>query len=412
MIGLFGIVVLLGLAFLLSENRREIRLRTVLGGMALQFVLAVVLIDFPPSRHLMLGLNRAVDALQQATDAGTGFVFGYLGGGSLPFLETRQGASFILAFKVLPLVLTISAISALLVHWGILQAVMRGFSTLLRRSLGLGGALSLGAAVHVFVGMTEAPLLIRPWLSRMERGEIFALMSCGMAGIAGTVMVIYGAILRPVIPDALGSILSAAIISTPAALAIAAIMIPFGDPGPDESRLTLPDPPRGALDAIVRGTLDGMAPLVGIATMLIVSVALVALVNMAMAQLPDVLGAPVSLERIASVPFRPLMWLIGVPWAETATTGALMGTKTILNEFVAYLKLAALPADALSEKSRLIVTYALCGFANLASVGILVGGMAAMVPARRHEITALGMRSLVSGTLATCTSGAWAGILG
>ena len=412
MIGLLGIVVLLGLAFLFSENRAEIRLRTVLGGMALQFVLAVVLIDFPPSRHVMLGLNRAVDALQLATDAGTGFVFGYLGGGSLPFLETRQGASFILAFKVLPLVLTISAISALLVHWSILQTVMRGFSALLRRSLGLGGALSLGAAVHVFVGMTEAPLLIRPWLARMERGEIFALMSCGMAGIAGTVMVIYGAMLRPVIPDALGSILSAAIISTPAALAIAAIMIPFGDPGPDESRLSLPDPPRGALDAIVRGTSDGMAPLVGIAAMLIVSVALVALVNMALAALPEVMGEPLSLERIASVPFRPVMWLIGVPWPETATAGALMGTKTILNEFVAYLHLAALPPEALSEKSRLIMTYALCGFANLASVGILVGGMAAMVPERRHEITALGMRSLVSGTMATCTSGAWAGILG
>jgi CNT family concentrative nucleoside transporter len=412
LIGLVGIAVLLGAAFLISENRPAIRVRTVAGGMALQLALALVLIDFPPSRHVMLGLNRAVDALQVATDAGTGFVFGYLGGGSLPFLETRQGASFILAFKVLPLVLTISAISALLVHWGILQAIMRGFSVLLRRSLGLGGALSLGAAVHVFVGMTEAPLLIRPWLARMERGEIFALMSCGMAGIAGTVMVIYGAMLRPVIPDALGSILSAAIISTPAALAIAAIMIPFGDPGPDESRLTLPDPPRGALDAIVRGTADGMAPLVGIATMLIVSVALVALVNMALGQLPEVMGAKLSLERIAAVPFRPVMWLIGVPWAETGAAGALMGTKTILNEFVAYLNFAALPPEALSERSRLIMTYALCGFANLASVGILVGGMAAMVPERRHEITALGMRSLVSGTLATCTSGAWAGILG
>jgi CNT family concentrative nucleoside transporter len=411
-IGLFGIVVLLGFAVLCSENRAGIRPRTVLGGLALQLVLAIVLIDFPPARQVMLALNHAVDALQTATDSGTGFVFGYLGGGTLPFLETRQGASFILAFKVLPLVLTISAISALLVHWGVLQAIMRGFAVLLRRSLGVGGALSLGAAVHVFVGMTEAPLLIRPWLGRMQRGEIFALMSCGMAGIAGTVMVIYGAMLRPVIPDALGSILSAAIISTPAAVAVAAIMIPFGDPGPDESRLTLPDAPRGALDAIVRGTADGMAPLVGIATMLIVSVTLVSLMNMVLGQLPDVAGAPVSLERIASLPFRPVMWLIGIPWSETAAAGALMGTKTILNEFVAYLNLAALPEAALSPKSRLIMTYALCGFANLASVGILVGGMAAMVPERKHEITALGMRSLLSGTIATCMSGAWAGMLG
>ena len=412
MIGLLGIAVLLGLAFVLSEDRAAIRLRTVVGGLGLQLALALLLIDFPPARQVMLGLNHAVDALQIATDAGSAFVFGYLGGGPLPFTESYPGASFILAFKVLPLVLTISALSALLVHWGVLQAVMRGFALLLRGTLGVGGALSLGAAVHVFVGMVEAPLLIRPWLARMSRGEIFALMSCGMAGIAGTVMVIYAAMLGPVIPDALGTILSAAIISTPAALAVAAIMIPFGDPGPDESKLVLPHKPTGTLDALVRGTADGVGPLVGIATMLIVSVALVALVNMALGHLPDVDGGPVTLERIAALPFRPVMWLIGIPWGETATASALMGTKTILNEFVAYLHLAALPDGALSPHSRLIMTYAMCGFANLASVGILVGGMGAMVPERTHEITALGMRSLVSGTIATCLSGAWAGMLG
>ena len=412
MIGLLGIAVLLCLAFVLSEDRAAIRLRTVVGGLGLQLALALLLIDFPPARQVMLGLNHAVDALQIATDAGSAFVFGYLGGGPLPFTESYPGASFILAFKVLPLVLTISALSALLVHWGVLQAVMRGFALLLRGTLGVGGALSLGAAVHVFVGMVEAPLLIRPWLARMSRGEIFALMSCGMAGIAGTVMVIYAAMLGPVIPDALGTILSAAIISTPAALAVAAIMIPFGDPGPDESKLVLPHKPTGTLDALVRGTADGVGPLVGIATMLIVSVALVALVNMALGHLPDIAGGPVTLERIAALPFRPVMWLIGIPWGETATAAALMGTKTILNEFVAYLHLAALPDGALSPHSRLIMTYAMCGFANLASVGILVGGMGAMVPERTHEITALGMRSLVSGTIATCLSGAWAGMLG
>jgi CNT family concentrative nucleoside transporter len=412
MIGLLGIVVLLLVAYALSEDRRAIRPRTVIGGLLLQLGLAIVLIDFPPARHVMLGLNNAVEALQIATDAGSSFVFGYLGGAPLPFAESFPGGSFILAFKVLPLVLTISAISAVLIHWGVLQAVMRGFAWLLRGSLGLGGALSLGAAVHVFVGMTEAPLLIRPWLARMSRGEIFALMSCGMAGIAGTVMVIYAAMLGPVIPDALGNILSAGIISTPAALAVAAIMIPFGDPDPDESRLVLPHKPTSTLDALVRGTMDGMGPLVGIATMLIVSVALVALVNMALGHLPDVAGAKITLERLASLPFRPVAWLIGVPWGETQTAAELMGTKTILNEFVAYLHLAALPAGALSPKGLLIMTYALCGFANLASVGILVGGMGAMVPARSAEITALGMRSLVSGTIATCMSGAWAGMLG
>ena len=412
MIGLFGIVALLAFAWGCSEDRGAIRLRTVLGGLGLQLALALVLIDFAPARQLMFGLNHAVDALQAATDSGTGFVFGYLGGGPLPFAESRPGASFILAFKVLPLVLTISALSALLIHWGVLQAVMRGFAWLLRGSIGIGGALSLGAAVHVFVGMVEAPLLIRPWLGRMSRGEIFALMSCGMAGIAGTVMVIYASILGPVIPDALGTILSASIISTPAALAVAAIMIPFGPPGADESQLVSPHRPTGAIDAIVRGSADGVAPLVGIATMLVVAVALVSLVNLALGLLPEVAGGAVTLELIASLPFRPVMWLIGIPWSETVVAAGLMGTKTILNEFVAYLHLAALPDGALSPRSRLIMTYALCGFANLASVGILVGGMGAMVPERRSEISVLGLRSLVSGTIATCLSGAWAGILG
>jgi len=412
MVGLLGVVALLALAYALSENRRAIRPRTVLGGLMLQMAMTALLLDFPPARHAMLGLNNAVEALQAATDAGSSFVFGYLGGGALPFAETSPGGSFILAFKVLPLVLTISAISSLLIYWGVLQAVMRGFAAVLRRSLGVGGPLSLGAAVHIFVGMTEAPLLIRPWLSRMSRGEIFALMTCGMAGIAGTVMVIYAAMLGPVIPDSMGNILSAGIVNTPAALVIAAIMIPFGIPGPDESRLVLPHPPAGPVDALVRGTMDGVAPLVGIAVMLIVAVALVALVNMGLGHLPNVAGAPVTLERLASVPFRPVMWLIGIPWDETATAAQLMGTKTVLNEFVAYLHFAALPAGALSAHSKLILTYALCGFANFASVGILVGGMRAMVPERADEITALGMRSLVSGTIATCLSGAWVGLLG
>ncbi len=412
MIGLLGVVVLLGLAFVMSEDRRSIRPRTVLGGLALQVAMTALLLDFAPARHAMLGLNDAVEALQIATDAGSSFVFGYLGGGPLPFAESSPGSSFILAFKVLPLVLTISAISSLLIHWGVLQAVMRGFALVLRGTLGVGGALSLGAAVHIFVGMTEAPLLIRPWLARMSRGEIFALMTCGMAGIAGTVMVIYAAMLGKVIPDSMGNILSAGIVNTPAALVIAAIMIPFGDPGPDESRLTLPHKPMGAFDALVRGTADGVGPMVGIATMLIVAVAIVALVNMMLGHLPDVWGAKITLERLASLPFRPVMWLIGIPWSETQTAAQLMGTKTILNEFVAYLHFAALPPDALSAHSKLILTYALCGFANLASVGILVGGMRVMVPERADEITGLGMRSLVSGTIATCLSGAWVGLLG
>ncbi len=406
MVAPLGILALLALAWILSENRRAISWRTVIGGIALQWALAVLLIHFPPATQAVLLLNEAADALQKATDAGTAFVFGYLAGPPLPFVETRPGASFILAFKALPLVLTISALASLLFHWGILQKILAAFAWLLRRSLGVGGALALGAAVHVFVGMIEAPLLVRPWLARMQKGELFALMTCGMAGIAGTVMVIYASILGPVLPNALGHILIASVISTPAALAVAALMVPFG-PGEQEAHIVLPHPPANALDALVRGTADGIPVLTGIIAVLLVAIALVTLANMALGLAP--LAEPLTLQRIFAWPFRPVMWLIGIPWAETAPAAMLMATKTVLNEFVAYLNLAA--DGTLSAKSRLILTYAMCGFANFGSLGILIGGLGAMVPERRTEVVALGFRSILSGTIATLTSGAVAGLL-
>ena len=282
---------------------------------------------------------------------------------------------------------------------------------MLRRTLGIGGPLGLGAAVHIFVGHIEAPLLIRPYLLRLSRGELFALMSCGMAGIAGTVMVLYAAIVGSAIPNALGNILIAAVISTPAALAIAALMVPFTNDRSAAAELAIDDPPASALDALAKGTRDGIVFLLNIAAMLIVAIAVVSLVNAALGLLPDMAGAPLTLQRLLAYAFRPVMWLIGIPGPETATAAALMGTKTVLNEFIAYVDLAHLPAEALSPRSRLIMTYALCGFANFGSLGILIGGMGAMVPERRPEIVALGLRSILSGTLATCMSGAIVGLL-
>ena len=409
--GLLGSVALLAIAFLLSEKRGRVPWRTVAAGVALQWLFAVLLTGFTPARAFILLLNDAATALQDATDRGTGFVFGYLGGGALPFVETHPGASFILAFKALPLVLVFSALASVLFYWGVLQRVTAAFAWLLRRVMGIGGALALGAAVHVFVGMIEAPLLVRPYLARMQRGELFALMTCGMAGVAGTVMVIYAAFLASVIPNALGNILTASVISTPAGLAIAALMVPFGAGSDGEARITLHDPPAGSLDAVVRGTLEGIPILAGIVAMLLVTVALVALLNQGLALLPDWDGAAVTLQRLFALPFRPVMWLIGIPWDQSAAAAGLMGTKTVLNEFVAYLGLAGLPAGALSPHSRLILTYALCGFANFGSLGILIGGLGAMVPERRAEIAGLGLRSILSGTLATCMSGAVIGAI-
>lgn len=403
-----GFVLLLCFAWVLSENRRMIPWRTVAGGIGLQLLLAVVLIKAPPARQAVLLLNEAADAVQRATDEGTAFLFGYLGGRTLPFVETRPGGAFILAFKILPLVLVISALSSLLFYWGVLQRVTGLFAALLRRTLGIDGPLALAASVHIFVGMIEAPLLVRPYLAAMTRGEMFAMMTCGMAGVAGTVMVIYGAVLGPVVPNALGAIIVASVISTPAALAVAALMVPF----PLRERgqavvMVKEDPAVGSLDALVRGTAEGVGPLVGITTSLLVTVALVALGNEVIGLFPG----GWTLQNLLALPFRPVMWLIGIPWEQAGVAALLMGTKTILNEFVAYLSLAGEGGAGLDARSRVIMTYAMCGFANLGSLGILVGGLAAMVPERRAEVAQLGVRSMVSGTIATCLSGAVAGLV-
>ncbi len=371
--------------------------------------MAALLLHAAPARRLVLLASRAVGVLQDATDAGTAFVFGYLGGGPLPFVETHPGASLVLAFKILPLVLVISALSALLLHLGLLQRLTAAFAWLLRHIMGLDGALALGASTHIVLGMIEAPLLIRPYLAQMSRGELFALMSCGMAGVAGTVMAIYASVLGHALPDALGTILVASVISTPAALAVAALMVPFA-PAQGRAAQLVYDRPASVLDAITRGTAEGVAPLVGIASTLLVTVALVTLANRVVGLLPHT-GVPPTLQGWLAYPFRPVMWLIGVPWAQAGTAAQLMGTKTVLNEFVAYLDLSALRQGALSPRSRHIVVTSLCGFANLGSAGILVGGLGAMLPDRRAEIASLGLRAVLSGTIATCLSGAVVGLI-
>jgi concentrative nucleoside transporter, CNT family len=407
-----GEAALLLLAWLVSEDRWHVPWRTVIAGVVLQVALAVLLLDVPPAVSVVMLANRAAHAVERATTAGTGFVFGYLGGGPLPFTEVAPGASFILAFKALPMVLVISALASLLFHWGVLQRVTGAFAWLLRRWMGISGALAVGAAVHVFVGMVEAPLLVRPYLARMQRGELFALMTCGMAGVAGTVMVIYAEFLAPLIPNALGQILIASVISTPAGLAVAALMVPFVPRTEPEGRLVLSDPPVGSIDALVKGTADGIPVLVGIVAALIVTIAMVSLVNTALGLLPHWGGEVLTLQRIFAWPFRLVMWLIGIPWQEAGAAAVLMGTKTVLNEFVAYLNFAALPVDAFTPHTRLILTYSLCGFANFGSAGIMVGGIGMMIPDRRAEVVQLGMRSIISGTLATCMSGAVAGAIG
>jgi len=407
---LFGLFVLTLIAWLFSEARGRVSWRFVAAGLSLQFLLALLLLKLPLFRGLFVALNDAIQVLQQATQAGTSFVFGYLGGGTPPFEVSNPAGEFVLAFRALPLVLVMSALSALLFHWRILPWVVKGFAWLLQRSMGIGGALGLSAAANIFVGMVEAPLLIRPYLARMTRSELFAVMSCGMATVAGTVMALYAGFLAHVVPDALAHILIASLISAPAALLVARLMVPETAEA-TEGELTAPQSTGSAMDAVTRGALDGLQLLLNIIAMLLVLVALVYLGNAALGLLPTVMGEPLSLQRMLGWIMAPVVWLMGIPWAEAQTAGALMGTKTVLNELIAYLDLAALPADALSARSRLILTYALCGFANLGSLGIMLGGLCGMVPERRDEIVGLGMKSIVSGTLATCMTGAIVGII-
>jgi concentrative nucleoside transporter, CNT family len=408
---LFGFAIFMLLAWGLSEDRSRVAWRTVVAGVALEFILAVLLLKLPVFKSVFLALNDVMFSLDEATRAGTSFVFGYLGGAPLPFSESAAGSSFVLAFRALPLVLIVSALSALLFYWRVLPVVIQAFSRVLQRVMGIGGAVGVSAAAEVFVGMVEAPLLIRPYLMELTRAELFMVMSCGMATIAGTVMVLYASLLAPVVPDAMGHILSASLISVPAALTLAALMVPPQAGEATAGALAPPEPAKSSMDAITRGTLQGVTLLLNIVAMLIVLVALVSLLNQVLGLLPQFAGKPLTLERLFGWLMAPLTWLMGIPWREADDAGRIMGIKTALNELLAYSELARLPEEALSPRSRLIMTYALCGFANFGSLGILIGGLSAMVPERRTEIVGLGLKSIVSGTLATSSAGAIVGML-
>jgi len=404
-----GFLALHALAWALSENRRTVAWRPVLAGMALTLALGVLLLKAPLVQHAFVVLNDALGALERATRDGTTFVFGFLGGGPLPYPESYPGATFVLAFRALPLVVVVSALSALLFYWRVLPWVVKGFSAMLEKTLGVGGAIGLSSAANVFVGMVEAPLVVKPYIRGMSRSELFILMSCGMATVAGTVMALYASILSKAIPGALGHVLAASIISTPAAIAISVLMVP--GKGPATEGKLVPQTATSSMDAITRGTVDGVQLLINIVAMLLVLVALVSLANQLLSLLPQVAGAPVTLQRVLGAVMAPLVWIMGVPWQEAGAAGALMGTKTVLNELLAYIDLAGLPAGTLSPRTSLMMTYALCGFANFGSLGIMIGGLATMAPERRDEIVALGGKTIVSGTLATCVAGSVVGIL-
>jgi CNT family concentrative nucleoside transporter len=405
-----GLLIFVVLAWAMSENRKKVSIKTVVIGLSLQLAVGMMLLKLPFFRDFFLLLNRIVLSLEESTAAGTSFVFGYLGGGTLPFNEKFPGSSFILAFRALPLILVISALSSLLFYWKVLPLIVKGFSKFMQKTMRIGGAEGLGVSANIFVGMIESPLFIRPYLKDMNRSELFTLMTCGMATIAGTVMVLYASILSGIIPDVMGHILTASIISVPAAVTVSKIMIPETSKM-TSGELTSPEKSVSSMDAITKGTIQGIQLLINIIAMLIVLVALVHLVNLLLGLLPQISGRKVTLQLILGCVMSPVVWLMGIPWDEAFTAGSLMGTKTILNEFIAYIDMSRLEEGALSPKSLMIMTYAMCGFANPGSLGIMIGGMGTMVPQRRNEIVSLGFRSIIAGTLSTCMTGAVVGII-
>ncbi len=407
----FGVFALLAIAWAFGENRRSVSLRQAAVGLFVTVLTAIILIKLPVVAHAFGIINDAVGAISSASRAGTSFVFGYLGGGALPFDLKAPGADFILAFQALPVVLVMSVLTTLLFYWRILPPIVRGMAWLLERTLGVGGAVGLSTAANIFLGMVEAPLFIRPYLAQLTRSELFLVMTGGMAGIAGTVLVLYATLLAPLISDAAAHFVIASVLGAPAAILISLIMVPETSDVRTGGALTDPEMHASStMDAIVKGTVAGLELLLNIVAMLIVLVALVYLANAILGLLPEV-GGKISLQRMLGYAMAPVCWLMGLPWAQAITAGSLMGTKTVLNELIAYVDLSKLGTDALDLRSRLIMLYAMCGFANFGSLGIMIGGLGTMAPERREEINALGLKSIVSGTLTTCLMGAIVGVL-
>ncbi|MEA2904710.1 MAG: concentrative nucleoside transporter, family [Alphaproteobacteria bacterium] len=407
-----GIAAFLAFAFALSENRRAVSWKQAVVGLAATVLIALLFLKVPQVARAFGAINDVIGAIAAATRAGTSFVFGYLGGGPLPYDIKAPGADFILALQALPVILVMSVLTTLLFYWHVLPPVVRGFAWLLERTLGVGGAVGLSTAANIFLGMVEAPLFIRPYLARLTRSELFIVMTGGMAGIAGSVLVLYAAMLGPLIADAPAHLVIASVLGAPAAILISLIMVPETADRQTAGVLVDPDPVASSImDAIVKGTAAGLELLLNICAMLVVLVALVHLSNAILGLLPTIAGAPVSLERMLGVLMAPVCWLMGLPWDQAVRAGALMGVKTVLNELIAYVEFAKLPPDALDPRSRLIMLYALCGFANFGSLGIMIGGLATMAPERRADVISLGWKSIVSGTLTTCLLGAIVGVL-
>ncbi len=407
--GILGVLCFIGFAWAISENRRGVKVLLLIKGLFLSIALAVLILKFPPMRTVFQWVGNGVTSLREATISGTSFVFGYLGGGNAPFSIETPHNMFVFAYQALPMIIVVSALSMLLFHWRILPIIVKAFSCFFKVTLGVGGALGVCSSAKMFLGQTEAPLLIRPYLNEMSRGEIFTVMTLGFATTSGSILAIYAAILGNTIPNVLTHMIAASVINIPSAILLSRIIIPYAHE--TSGQTVVPYNFSSSMDALSRGTREGLSLFLNIIAMLMVFIALVTLVNIIFGCVPPFDGAPITLQRILGYVMSPVAWLMGIPWEEAGQAGSLLGIKTILNEMYAYKELSNVPAEKLSDHSRVILTYALCGFANISSIGILIGGIGGIVPEKRLEVISLGYKALISGTMASCLSGTIVGII-
>lgn len=408
--GVLGLFTFLAIGWLLSENRKKINYLAAFSGVGVQIIFALITTRIEWVRAGFLKVSEGINVLKTATMSGTSFVFGHLGGGDLPYAIKEGGNAFIFAFQPLPMIMVVSALSMLLFHWRVLPSIVKGLSWGFRKTLGIGGALGVCAAAKVFLGQTDAPLLIRPYLNKLSRSELFTVMTAGMATTSASIMILYATILETTIPNPISHILTASIISIPAAIVISRLMIPH-EGAATEGDMVMPYHFSGSMEAVSQGAGDGMKLFLNIIAMLVVMLALVALLNSILESLPLINGQAVTLQRIFGVIMAPVTWLMGISWAESFAAGKLLGTKTVLNEVMAFIDLTKLPKGELSMRTNLMMMYALCGFANFSSIGIQIGGLGTMAPERRPEIISLGFKALIAGTIASCMSGTVIGLL-
>jgi CNT family concentrative nucleoside transporter len=409
LISLLGLLVFTLIAWALSTNRKGVSPRIVIWGLGLQVVTALLVIGIPalgiraPLGVVFTALNNTVLSILAYGDEGTKFLFGNL-------LDEQRMGGVIFAFRVLPSIIFFSCLMSVLYYFGVLQKVVYGLAWIMKRSLKTSGPETLSAAGNIFLGQTEAPLLIKPYLKGLSNSELLCIMIGGMANVAGGVLAAYVLLLQSRMPDIAGHLITVSVMSAPASLLVAKLLMPETQNIDDELKMDLEIQDANVVDAATRGASEGLLLALNVGAMLIAFVGVVALLNGALHYVTELMGYPLTLQMILGFLFKPVAWLLGVPAQDLSTIAQLLGEKIVLNEFVAYLNLSQISAN-LSDRGVLLASYALCGFANVASIGIQVGGIGAMAPERRHDLAKLGWRALLGGNLATFMCAAIVGVL-